>query len=442
MLFHQIGYLLYDKLSSKEDKPSETTATDETTATNNTQNELDQMSVDDLFKYALNHSEHREDIAQRYFTDKFQFPDKTFVAVSSPEVRSAIVPFDNVVMDGEDISPSIEVFGPVIRNFKLHCTEFTPSQLKQMFESINKHLAGSVVNMIFENCTEDAINLLEPTFDKVESIILTGSRFEGNKKCKLHEVFPNMKRLELELVDGTDTVCLEENFPKLEHFEFYGVFSNPHGGINKILNLNNQLTSVSLWQPMYLDFFRILSESLPNLKALELHTFNSNFFMNIFEKAEFKNVKTLRIFTDSETHRDPEKLPFVVDELEELQLSRYDLNSRWVDIIIQHKKLKSLTIDRGALTARQWQRIATKLPELKKVEAIWNRENAEGISFMMNEHDNLQRIVFSGMHMKSKEMHDVVKAVDTENWQMVHIPTIDSPDVVFQRRERIEGTNP
>lgn len=399
--------------------------------------DLDGMSFMEFLDYAV---ANRLRIFHKNVINKFKIGSKVLIVVSNAQVASSkMIPTDSNFLMGPNTTTYIEFLAPIARKLTLYCTDFSSSELKEIFKSMNKHLSGSLGVANFVDCSEDEINMLEGTFESVSWIALTESRFEGNKKCHLNKVFPNTNVMRLELNNGVDTVCIEDNFPKLTIFEYHGEFSNQNANIHEFLKLNGQLESLSIYDRLSDDFFQVVSESLPNLEYFHLGAINPNLFMkNSFQKADLKNVELLTISTDFVSHSDPEELPFTVNELRSLYLTRSDINDRWIDIIVQQKKLEHLSIKNGALTYEQWQTITNELPQLSSVVAVWNDENVEGIFYLIKNNVNLKEINCRGMNMREnvRLRRDVRKAIDSTKWQM--LPKSDEPDITLLRVSQLQ----
>lgn len=441
LFFYQIGYLVFDKFSSSnEDKPSEAAADD------NIQSELDSMKLNELYTYAVENPEHRDMIIKKYLVGKFGMHRLQFVAISDTKMIPSLV-HENVgtgifILDGNS-APLIEFGGEVLQHFKLVCTGFEPLVLQQIIQTLNKHSSQSLRSLIFEDCAADAINEFKEKFAGVNGIAFLAGKFEHNDECpNFNEVFPNVKTMDLEFSDNVNTKCLEQNFAKLEHLEFFGSISNKIGDFSEIFRLNGHLKSIAVWSEFDENFLSSMSQLLPEIQILRFHVQDMKFFTpDTYQPAHFKNVKILRIATDFDCHHEPQKLPFTFDALEALELTRFDITDQWIDIVTENKGLKYLDILGGVLSNKQLFKIARELPGLLGIKAIWNRENANGFLYLMENNKNLLAVAFTNIDTQNQR---IARRSYGMNWIIQKVA--GTSDIFFARLEeqaeetKAEGT--
>lgn len=388
---------------------------------------LDRKQFGELFGISMMSAQYRELIMKRYFIDQHKLHKTTFIIISNSSMIPSIVQGNRLFLITDGVPDLIGVLYPIMGVVKLHCTGFDPLLLKVIILTMNLHLTDRLTDITFENCTENEINQFKLPFQNVGNLRIQGTKLDNNKTCNFKEAFPNVDRVDVEFTEGMNTKCIQQNFTKLYHFEFLGSFLNETEKVKEILKLNNHTKSIAIWGEFDAKFLSFMSQHLSQLECLRFNVIAPEFFtLNAYQPAHFKNLKTILISTDFGYHHEPQQLPFTCDELEEFDLARYAISDQWIDIITEHKKLKKLAITKGTVNNEQWKKITKELPELSHVTTNWNYGNADGITHLMENSNNLKRIVFTNLQLRDRKA--IRNAIDSK-WIGDTIP--NSMDVVF-----------
>ena len=147
-------------------------------------------------------------------------------------------------------------------------------QRKQLEFYLSEYCAkcetSSIMEIVLENCPEDALRWMDTPWKSVHEVEITG--WNAFNFEELNAKIPNMKSLKLKWLEVVDGKCIEQNFPNLKHFEV-DVRDRVHyfteENVQNAVLRNPQLESVV-----------VTLHNHPDLKEDEL----KEFFKNNFEK--------------------------------------------------------------------------------------------------------------------------------------------------------------
>lgn len=210
-------------------------------------------------------------------------------------------------------------------------------------------------------------------FRRVEKLIFTEVKSLGRPIANLNEMFPNLRFLEFHNVKNPfENVLMEGNFPHLQHF---GIFTYPYTtflpsflpNTIQLLNMNPQLTSLSMFD-MTTILNNLSMDTMPNIKRLQIGG-ELEFPRPPFN---FENLISMKLFFanyENDTMLHSQLFP---PHLEELDISGFKLDQRYVDLVLQCKNLRKLrlTFLRNLNNLILVEQLALNLTHLVEVEFV------------------------------------------------------------------------
>lgn len=279
----------------------------------------------------------------------------------------------------------LKLFGHLIPSLLIDYEAYTDKQRKQIDQHINEYCAKTLNYFEIGYCRGNEFANLPGPFTNVENV-----RFKfgviNSENIRFDKIFPNVRRLDLGSVLYTDSNCFEHNFTHLEYLDISRFHTGAHSKLAKTLEMNSHVPSILIYQ-CSLEFLKIVSEKVPNLKNLEISHFQH--FSDY--KGEDIHLHHLKNFTFLYPDQF-ERIPLVLRSLENF----YYIGSidSWFDIIIQSKHIKKLTI--GLLSNEQLMRIANELEELEEITTAYRSGNlTEEVLEFIKTGKSLKKVLFS-----------------------------------------------
>lgn len=161
-------------------------------------------------------------ISRRYFEQKLVFnfiipcTMVNMVCVTSTDKFVQITPFDF-----ESGLKILRHVGRVFSIIKINYNYVSLQQRKQLEFHLSEYFAkcetSSAMEIVLENCPEDAFRWMDAPWKSVHEVEISG--YNACNFKELNAKIPNMKSLKLKWLEVVDGKCIEQNFPNLKHFE-------------------------------------------------------------------------------------------------------------------------------------------------------------------------------------------------------------------------------
>lgn len=276
---------------------------------------FDLLSTDDLVSVSMA-SPHFESSASFVFKKRFA---REFVVVNDrmPVPRALHQsPCINIIDEAPSDLLLLKSFGHLIKRLRVDYSGVQRFSIK-LEQSVMKYCAKSVTEIIFTNADRFAFNQIEKKpFESVREVAFIKCAL-GQFIFEFNKWFPNARLLEFlktDVVTVTDTKCIEQNLPKLEHLGIFNemrhrdsvcdAFSNRN--LEATIELNSQLISLTLVHenihrgikitPTLLAF---INEKLPLLDSLHLHIFGwTHEYVFPEHQVHFKNLRKMKFLVN------------------------------------------------------------------------------------------------------------------------------------------------
>lgn len=340
------------------------------------------------------------------------FSNFTIKVVKNSTKFSLSSELENVVEE-HDLNLVLNVLktvGHLIRTLKIDYGTLDVKPRSLINQQLSKVCAKSLLEIEITHCNDnDFLDFLGP-FEKVEKVKL---RF-GNLKedsVRFDQIFPSVRRLDVGGMQYVHSGFIKHQFAHLKHLivEFWD--NENLSSIQKCLQLNPQLQSVSLYQCDW-NILKMMSETMSNLENLELNGFN-DFSTYIGDDIRFENLKVFRFKKFSALPKTISKIPLIFGNLEEMScLKPMHL---WFEIIIQNKKLKKLRT--GEISQQQLFRIAEELPDLEDFATGYNTyDSINKVVRFIKQGKHLKKVAFWQSNFNSRT--EIVAQLGNE-WKIV-----------------------
>lgn len=255
---------------------------------------------------------------------------------------------------------------------------FSIEQLNQIIDDSNLQ---SLKQIELKNCTENIFKSLPNAFKRAKGVRLIGT--VNSDEINLKELFPEVRKLDINNLQGITPANIEHHFPHLQNMHVEGDATMDSPSFVQRIRLNPQLRILDIssfsWQGL-----KQISELLPNLEKLTVFYFEGE--VQFDGNIHFPNLKYLYL---RELPRNIARIPITCTTLEELYTNYVDL---WFDVVIQNKNLRKISC--GELTDGQFQRIGDELSNLTELHTYYQLSNADIVLKFVEASKNLQRIRF------------------------------------------------
>lgn len=243
----------------------------------------------------------------------------------------------------------LNIFGHLVIALKIDYQNFESKRMIELNHYINHRCSESIIHLELRNYPhENVLDVIRMPFKNAEKISFGFERITDSIMT-LDEMFPKMRRLDLNNVRIIDASFFERRFIHLEDFSIS--FVTPEGlnqeGIKSVIKANPQIRSLQLTHSSE-NLLKFISENLPQLEELQLTwiKWNTN---NERDMIHFKNVKKLLVKT---TRNSPKKLVF--DNLQELILDCSEqISIEWMNFVVENRNLTKIETIYGSLN--DWQ---------------------------------------------------------------------------------------
>lgn len=263
------------------------------------------------------------------------------------------------ITDYDSIVHTFKHFGSVIRRLKI----FTLNELQNSNEEFMGHLISeyaseSLTDVEFEFVNKKLLAHITAPLVNVETVRFFGVYLSAVPKgLRLNELFPTVRRLDLQSVDGDGMGYFNCHMPHLIHFSTREINLDSEASFTDFIMKNPQIKSIEV-NDNYPKFIQMANAHLPQLDTLKLSDFKlSN------GSVRFENVTT---FVTNLQHGSLENLHF--PRLQTLRI--HYRSSRFVDylkFLNEHNHLKHLHLKYHTLSEAEFHRLTDNLIHLTKV---------------------------------------------------------------------------
>lgn len=312
----------------------------------------------------------------RYFrTLSFDVFSRKYAKLSIVFRRSVLANVENF-----QIGPSKEVriedynlmfkilnnFGNLMVTLKIEYLNFGSKRISVLNHYINNRCSDSIIHLELRNYPyNNVLDVIQMPFKNAESVSFGFERIT-NSVMTLDEMFPKMRRLDLNNVRIVDASFIERRFNQLEDFSLSFVTSEglDQEGIKNVIKANPQIRSLQLAHSSE-NLLKFISENLPQLEELQLSLIKWNTNME-GDMIHFKKVKKFLVRT---TKNSPRKLIF--DNLQELVLDCSDqISIEWMNFVVNNRNLTKIETLYGSLNDWQLNMFGENLTNLKEATII------------------------------------------------------------------------
>lgn len=290
------------------------------------------------------------------------------------------------------ISKVFNHFGHFISKVKLIYGRDQKYQSKLVFELVSHH-SDNFIKFHIECYNEFLLQNVQKPFYNAENVSFAGEFYElGSESMKLNEMFPKMRQLSLGYLHVTDPTSIHLHFPYLEHLSVSFIRTKQpftDTDIKCLINKNPQIQSLSIYHGS-MEFFKFVSENMPNLNALYLPWKFSDYLNDRDRPIHFKTVKKLSIkYT---INRFPRNVTF--DKLQEMEfICNPDFPDVWINFIEKNTHLTRLNITNGEIYKIDLEKITSILPDLVEVSFICGLDiDIESIVKFLNLNTKLKKL--------------------------------------------------
>lgn len=295
--------------------------------------------------------------------------------------------YDNIG-DMDVMYSTLKTFGYMFTHLTINYRNFKEWESGKVNARISQYVANTLTELTLHGFCDRNFKHLTGPFKTLETIYF-GSCYITSDVGNLTKVFPTVRIFIFEQYQNSESVrgFIGHHFPCLEEITEMAHDSTSNR-LEEMFRLNPQLRKLSL-QNIYVKFLRSMSELLPELEHLTIHTLWAEGISIEGADIYFGNLKSFEVKMMRDFPREIQRLPIAfgnnLDEIMDWTEKTYLLNN-----IVENKNLKIVGL--GRFGNSQIERIAKELPNLEEFRTgnIWVYES-ETIRFLeMNK--NLKRI--------------------------------------------------
>lgn len=264
-----------------------------------------------------------------------------------------------VLGDYDTILCTFKHFARVIRRLKLKASIISRNSVEEfMGNLLSKHPFDSLVDVAFEETNDEFFAYITKSLESVESV-----RFEGTflravpRGLPLNELFPAVRRLELDSLTGGGLGFFNCNMPHLQHFSVGGINQESESCFADVMLNNRQIQSVEV-NDNYPNFVEKVNELLPQLETLTLTDFTPTNGC-----VRFENVTTFSTtlgYSSSHSLHFPRLQTFQFQFIQE----RF---AEYLTFLGEHNHLSHLNVNHWDLNDSQFKQLTANLPNLAEI---------------------------------------------------------------------------
>lgn len=339
-----------------------------------------------------------------------------------------------------DLLEFFEKLGHIISHITITLMpEYTQSQYEQ------------IEQVIFHHCNE-TLTSIEITSSLMPGVIGSPLPFVEHVKlnqCKLNgkiaDKLPRVRRLVLNECETVDPACIETYFECLEELTVIGKRKNCNVfkkvNIKAIIRLNPQIHKIvidfnstndreaAINHPDFeldFEFYRFVSETLPQLQALEMYGERKFEPDQCDDAIEFGQLEQLSI--DFIFNKSPHEIaPFTFNRLHKLTLDHLTgLSDEWIHFITRNMDLRALTIGMNydvmnkklQIEKEQLLEIIKCLPKLKKLRLPAEAVEAADVVAILSKRKSLEQIYLHNYTDVDSIVETFDKLTAKKKWQV------------------------
>lgn len=163
----------------------------------------------------------------------------------------------------------LRVFGSSAKKLQVNYRDLQSASIEKINQLICDQFAEHLqhLEIAFDNLEQHS-DLIPTIFPNVQTVCFPCGDF-GNASIDLSEKFPQMRRLELGLIDVSTDTLFDHHFPHLKSVDFR-ILGITEAQIECMFQKNKQIHSVTV-EGGSTEMLRIMHDNLPVLERLELH---------------------------------------------------------------------------------------------------------------------------------------------------------------------------
>lgn len=360
------------------------------------------LSLDDLVNVAKS-MPRNEAAARTIFRDKYGTSKFVIRGVRLFDNRNFFISEDVIFLCKSDFTREVlRLFGPLISILKAELT-YSVDERHNLYEDINEYCAKTLLDFEVDNA---GLDLLVGPFLRAENVTIDYGFF-SKENIRIESIFPTVRRFDVGNIEGSpSSTWFEHNFPNLEHLIIKSFFTINPMKLQKMLQANQQIRSVSIADCMdaHLD---IINANLPTLESIEILNY-VDFGPHTESVIHFEHLKKFKIAGEY-MYPLMHDAPLKFSNLEEFECVGPIDN--WFDNILENKRLKKMLI--GPVDRQQLTRIQQELPNLEELSTYFDTTDSTNFVIdFLNEATNLRRISFD-------EIDDETRTVIPKNWTVI-----------------------
>lgn len=265
------------------------------------------------------------------------------------------------LIDSKQVLNAFKHFGHLIRRLKfISFSSMENLQGKLIGRLINKYSSQSLTDIECEG--SNVLELIRKPLINVENATFKHLNRNLNKAIRFVELFPSVRRLELDSLTDYSISYFDYHIPNLKHLAMKRYeFEYRRVPLPEIFMTNPQMRSLTL-HGAYLEFLQKVNKFVPRLEILELSDFKPKAEGNI----RFRNVNSLTLRDGSTTS--PANLHFPrLQNLHIFNLKRNAYINDYITFLNAHSHLRQLYLEFNEPHDLVFQRLTANLTDLAEM---------------------------------------------------------------------------
>lgn len=235
--------------------------------------------------------------------------------------------------------------------------------------------------------------------------------------------FPNLRCLELISVEVTDRKCIERTLHSVLHLklniEKRKGMDFLKSNIKNALNLNPQLTSLSIGSNCDVKLLDYINDQLPKLETLEISNPRNKFFDSKEDRVWFETVKNFSLDI-TESKDSFTNIPFGFTRLKRFKLNAcYRHRDEWIDFASENPQITHLHLLNFhwfyVVSKEQLMKIAQSMPRLRELFLDWRIFSTDAVAMFVEQCDKLKKMRLS---MRTRPERAAIYAEIGREWDI------------------------
>lgn len=326
-----------------------------------------------------------------------------------------------IIMYPNNCGNVLKVFGNLIQHLQISF----PSNVT--IETVNKYTSESLINLKMSFVAVDVFDGFTTPFAALKSLEIRTYVEIKTGQLPLNQLFPNLRRLSLDLFRDVGFAFIIWQYPYLEHFKLYSIIYHQFPSQNEEILMeffqkNTQIQSIDV-KCLNEKLCNIINGHVANLQNLTIETHN----IQIDNDTTIEKLKHFSISQSEITDQHQSMSKLTLPRLETLQIVYgQPIAAVWIEFFRKHQHVSHLKIIDAYQLDDDLNQLIDEMPNL--IEISFEQSSVqlfftyaiivENINRIIETHSQLVKMDFSYFRFSENEMNNFQLKFDNQ-WNII-----------------------